>query len=156
MALSSEPPFLLSLHPELYINFYGALLFLSYPVIILLFVLIRKQNLESAGITLKNFKNSMLILIIPFAYLITCISLSHFSMCSIGIIALSALIVGISGEIAWRGFLIFRLEPLGKVVAVLITGVLFAAMHILDGGMPHFVGVLPCGLGWGLISLETF
>lgn len=51
-------------------------------------------------------------------------------MRSIGVIALGALVIGISEEITYRGFLIFRLESLGKVAAVLITGVLFIAVHI--------------------------
>jgi len=45
------------------------------------------------------------------------------------------LFIGISEEITWRGFPIFRLESLGKVAAVLITGVLFIALHINNLGI---------------------
>ena len=148
-------PLLRSIYPEASINPRAILRFLSWPILILLFVLARKQSLETIGITLKNFKNSMIALIMPFAYLLVCAVLSQISARSIGVIALASLIVGISEELIYRGFPIFRLEPLGEGAAVVITGVLFAAMHMFEGWIGTSLAILPSGLGWGLISLKT-
>ena len=119
--------------------------------LIFLFVMIRKQSLKTIGITTRNLRRSMILVIIPFAYLLYCIFTSSFSPASIMAITLTFLIVGIVEEFNFRGFPLFRLEPLGKGMAILITGVLFAAMH----GLGAFSSILVPGLAWGLIFSKT-
>ena len=122
---------------------------LVLPAFIL--TLIRRQSMRSLGITSDNLGRSMALMMIPFTYLLYCIISSAYSLTSILAAAIAALVVGISEEFIWRGFSIFRLEPLGNGMAVLITSVLFAAVH----GPEAFPFIIIDGLSWGLILLKT-
>jgi len=124
-----------------------------FPVF--LFVIMRKQSLKTIGITTRNLGRSMVLMIIPFAYLLYWIFTSSISPASLMVLAFSALTVGIVEEFLYRGYPLFRLEPLplGKGMAVLITGVLFAAVH--GFAFFGFPSVLVPGLVYGLIFSKT-
>ena len=124
-----------------------------FPVF--LFIIMRKQSLKTIGITTRNLGRSMLLMIIPFAYLLYWIFTSSISPASLMVLAFSALTVGIVEEFLYRGYPLFRLEPLplGKGMAVLITGVIFAAVH--GFAFLGFPFVLVPGLVYGLIFSKT-
>jgi CAAX amino terminal protease family. len=134
-----------SINPAAALYWFGSL----FPVFLL--VMIRKQSLKTIGITTRNVGRSMVLLIIPFAYLLYTIFTSSFSPASLMVVAFAALIVGIVEEFLLRGFPLFRLEPLGRGIAILITGVVFAALH----GLGAFPSILLFGLAWGLIFSKT-
>ena len=128
-----------------------ALYWFGFLFSVFLFVMIRKQSLKTIGTTTRNLGRSMVLMIIPFAYLLYTIFTSSSSPASLMVLAFAYLIVGIIEEFLYRGYPLFRLEPLGKGMAVLITGVLFAAIH----GLVAFPFILVPGLAWGLIFSKT-
>lgn len=79
------------------------------------------------------------------------------------------IIPSLGEEIGWRGFLLPNLEPLGKIPAMIITGLIWALWHtpmILllgfyygaqawPGFLLHFILVLGLGIWMGYIWFET-
>jgi len=128
-----------------------ALYWFGFLFLVFLFVMIRKQSLKTIGITTRNLGRSMILVIIPFVYLLYIIFTFSFSPALVMRVAFHCLEVGIIGEFLFRGFPLFRLEALGKGKAVLITGVLFAAVH----GLSAFPLALLFGLSYGLIFSKT-
>jgi membrane protease YdiL (CAAX protease family) len=144
-----NPPHTYSINPWI------ALYRLSTPIILIAFFLIlRKQSLKTVGVSLDNLKRSMIPLIIPSIYVLVCMYLSDISLHSIGMIVLANLVVGTSEELLYRGFPLFRFEPLGRGVAVLVTGIFFAGVHIINGWFAPLMLIIE-GLRWGLTLLKT-
>ncbi len=79
------------------------------------------------------------------------------------------MIPSLGEEIGWRGFLLPQLEPLGKIKAVIISGIIWALWHtpmiiilgfvygrqIWPGVLMHFITVTSLGIWFGYIWLKT-
>ena len=141
----------------------GCLLNLSLIIITILFVKIRKQGLDSIGLK-GRWKLSIIIGCLLALFYFYCNCLDHLingekliSITSILFLIIYFLLVAVSEEFVFRGFIGTRLNGLikNKYVVIIVTGLLFVVMHFPYRMIAANMSLSDFDIGW-LIDLFVF
>lgn len=132
-------------------------------VITIIFVKIRKQKIDTIGLK-GRWKLSIIIGLILSLFYFYCNCLSHLmngekliSIDKILFLAIYFLLVSICEELTFRGYIGTRLSGLikNKYVVMVITGILFVAMHFPYRMIAYNMSLASFDIGW-LINLFIF
>lgn len=145
------------------IKILGCLLNLLLTIITILFVKLRKQNLDSIGLKGK-WKKSIIMGGILALFYFYCNCLDHLihgekliSITSILFLIIYFLLVAVCEEFIFRGYIGTRLNGLikNKYIVIIITGLLFVVMHFPYRMIAANMSLSDFDIGW-LINLFTF
>lgn len=110
----------------------GAYSFVTFVIVLSLFLIITKQPLNSVGIT-KSKLSTSIIIALPMVILVNLafVVANRFGMIFLWNTIFYVLFIGFYEEILFRGFLWSRMQYLfGKRAGFIVTGILFGIFHV--------------------------
>lgn len=122
-------------------------------------ILIYRKDLSRLGFSNKNMALSFILLM---AYLISFILQDNYSLVGIYRALYYLIVVAFSEEVIMRGYLYLRLRAVNKKLAILLTGIIFGAVHAILPGVRENLSItsiiLDMGnhIGGGIVATIMF